>query len=45
MCVWFEKKGGWNIAINGFLDMDIMLSVWLDGYGEPIFCLVRWISV
>ena len=30
-CVWFEDKGGWDMAIHGFRDMDI-----------HVVCLVGW---
>jgi hypothetical protein len=38
-CVWFEDKGGCDMSIHRFQDMNriSMLSVWLDGWGELFF--------
>jgi hypothetical protein len=43
VCVWFEDKGGWDMAIHGFWDIDIHV-VCLVGWMERVIFLFRWMD-
>ena len=42
-CVWFEDKGGWDMAIHGFRDMDIHVVCLVGWMGRAIF-LFGWMD-
>jgi hypothetical protein len=44
-CVWFEDKGGSDMVIHRFRIWIFILSVWLDEWDEPFFCLVGWMRL
>jgi hypothetical protein len=36
-CIWFEDKGGWDMVIHGFWDMDIHFICLVGRMGRAIF--------